>query len=108
MNTRKERSGVPADEVIADRSEVLGQVHPAHANPAGGKVVSCDLDEACVQVDCDRLAEEIEAVLDESPEAPDYVMHYCGVDYLKKAADQAAPAQAGAEAADQDRPEREK
>lgn len=94
MNTQKERSGVPADEVITDRSEVLGKANPAHTNPAGGKVVSCNLDEACVQVDCEQLAEEIESVLDESPEAPDYVMHYCGVEYLKQTPEKQASTQA--------------
>ena len=53
-------------------------------SPSGGPVVACELDQACVQVDCEQLAEAVADVLDESPEAPDYLMHYCGVDYLKQ------------------------
>lgn len=56
----------------------------APVSPSGGPVVSCDLDKACVQVDCEQLAEDMADVLDESPDAPDYLLHYCGVDYLKQ------------------------
>ncbi len=54
-------------------------------SPAGAPVVACKLDQACVQVDCEQLAEAMAGVIDESPEAPDYLLHYCGVDYLKPA-----------------------
>ncbi len=53
-------------------------------SPAGAPVVACKLDEACVEVDCAQLAEDMAGVIDESPEAPDYLLHYCGVDYLKR------------------------
>ncbi|TCS69216.1 hypothetical protein EDC61_1218 [Sulfuritortus calidifontis] len=53
-------------------------------SPSGGPVVACELDKACVQVDCEQLADEVADVLDESPDAPDYLLHYCGVDYLKQ------------------------
>lgn len=48
---------------------------------AGGRVIACQLDDACVQVDCDELA----GVSDTSPDASEYVRHYCGVDYLGNA-----------------------
>lgn len=65
--------------------------HPAEAvpvSPVGAPVVACKLDEACVQVDCEQLAEDLAGVMDESPDAPEYLMHYCGVDSLKQEEDQ--------------------
>lgn len=49
---------------------------------AGGRVIACQLDDACVQVDCDELA----GISGASPDVPEYVLHYCGVDYLGKRA----------------------
>lgn len=68
-----EKKQIPADSA-----------QEAPVSPAGGPVVSCKLDEACVQVDCEQLAEDMAEVMDESPEAPDILLHYCGVDYLKQ------------------------
>lgn len=56
---------------------------PMPVSSAGAPVVACKLDEACVQVDCEQLAEDLAGVMDESPEAPEYLMHYCGVDALE-------------------------
>lgn len=58
-------------------------VESVPVSPSGGPVVACELDKACVQVDCEELAKEVEGVMDESPDAPDYLLHYCGVDYLE-------------------------
>ena len=57
---------------------------PLPVSPAGGPVVACKLDEACVQVDCGELADAMAEVMDESRDAPEYLLHYCGVDYLKQ------------------------
>lgn len=64
---------------------------PAEAvpvSPAGAPVVACKLDEACVQVDCEQLVEDLAEVMDASPDAPEYLMHYCGVDSLKQEEEQ--------------------
>jgi len=85
----KIKSGNSASAIDIKVKPVLGtsQTHPV--NPAGGKVVACNLDEACVQIDCEPITDEIAMVLADSREGPDYVMHYCGIDYLQKASDPA-------------------
>lgn len=67
-----------------ERQVPLDSAQEAPVSPAGGPVIACKLDEACVQVDCEQLAEAMADVMDESPDAPDYMLHYCGVDYLKQ------------------------
>lgn len=52
--------------------------------PAGAPVLSCDLDDHCVHVDCEIDLPELPDSLADNPEAPDYVAHYCGLDYLAK------------------------
>lgn len=52
--------------------------------PAGGKLLSCDLDEACPILDCDADLDEFAASLLETPEGADFVAHYCGLEYLGK------------------------
>lgn len=52
-------------------------------NPAGTPILSCDLDDKCVHVDCESLLPELSASLANSPEVPDYVAHYCGLGYLE-------------------------
>ncbi|HEX8979766.1 MAG TPA: hypothetical protein VF811_08675 [Parasulfuritortus sp.] len=66
---------------------VLNVNRPHPINQTGGKVVACDLDDACVQLDCEPFSQEIEQVLVSSREGHDYVMHYCGIDFLQKAGD---------------------
>ena len=47
-------------------------------------MVSCDLDEACADVDCDALMDEFGMVLLENPYGEEFVAHYCGLDYVEK------------------------
>lgn len=56
----------------------------APINPSGAPVLSCDLDDHCVQVDCETDLPELPDSLADNAEAPDYVAHYCGLDYLAK------------------------
>lgn len=56
----------------------------APVTPTGAPVLSCDLDDHCVQVDCEADLPELPDSLADNPEAPDYVAHYCGLDYLAK------------------------
>lgn len=56
----------------------------APLTPTGAPVLSCDLDDHCVQVDCETEMPEIPDSLADNAEAPDYVAHYCGLDYLAK------------------------
>ncbi len=52
--------------------------------PTGAPVLSCDLDDHCVQVDCETELPELPDSLADNAEAPDYVAHYCGLDYLSR------------------------
>lgn len=56
----------------------------SHLTPTGAPVLSCDLDDHCVKVDCSSLLPELLESLADNPEAPDYVAHFCGLDYLAK------------------------
>lgn len=56
----------------------------APLTPTGAPVLSCDLDDHCVHVDCETDLPELPDSLADNPEAPDYVAHYCGLDYLAK------------------------
>jgi hypothetical protein len=56
----------------------------APINPSGAPVLSCNLDDHCVQVDCETDLPVLPDSLTDNPEAPDYVAHYCGLDYLAK------------------------
>ncbi|MCU0841720.1 MAG: hypothetical protein MUC79_08390 [Thiobacillaceae bacterium] len=51
-------------------------------NPSGGPVLACDLDDFCEVLDCDSLLPDPPPSLVDNPEVPDYVAHYCGLDYL--------------------------
>jgi hypothetical protein len=53
-------------------------------NPSGAPVLSCNLDDHCVQVDCETDLPDLPDSLADNAEAPDYVAHYCGLDYLAK------------------------
>lgn len=50
--------------------------------PSGAPVLSCNLDDHCVRVDCETDLPELPDSLADNAEAPDYVAHYCGLDYL--------------------------
>lgn len=52
--------------------------------PSGGKLLSCDLDEACPILDCDADVDDYASTLLESPDGADFVAHYCGLEYLGK------------------------
>ncbi len=56
----------------------------AHLTPSGAPVLSCELDDHCVHVDCSALLPELPKSLADNPEVPDYVAHFCGLDYLAK------------------------
>ncbi len=56
----------------------------APTNPAGAPVLSCELDDHCVHVDCESDLPTLPESLVSNPEAPDYVAHYCGLDYLAR------------------------
>lgn len=56
----------------------------APINPSGAPVLSCNLDDHCVQVDCETDLPELPDSLADNAEAPDYVAHYCGLDYLSR------------------------
>ncbi len=58
----------------------------APLTPTGAPVLSCDLDDHCVHVDCETDLPELPDSLAGNAEAPDYVAHYCGLDYLAKRA----------------------
>jgi hypothetical protein len=60
--------------------------YPTHfpLTPGGATLVSCDLDEACTEVDCDAVIDEFGMVLLENSYGTEYVAHYCGLDYVEK------------------------
>jgi hypothetical protein len=60
--------------------------------PAGGKLLSCELDEACPILDCDHDFDDYAPTLLETPDGADFVAHYCGLEYLGK---WSAPARGG-------------
>jgi hypothetical protein len=80
----KIKSGDIASAIDFPVLEVLGPIRNQAVNPSGARVVACNLDEACVQIDCEPISEEIAMVLENSREGHDYVMHYCGIDFLQK------------------------
>jgi hypothetical protein len=53
-------------------------------NAAGEPVLACDMDDLCVEVDCEDMMDEIQSTLSDNLEAPDYVAHYCGLGYLAR------------------------
>lgn len=52
--------------------------------PAGGKLLSCELDEACTILDCESDLEDYAPTLLETADGADLVAHYCGLEYLGK------------------------
>jgi len=53
---------------------------------AGGKLLPCDMDDACSTLDCDAVMEDYGDALLASQEGEEFVGHYCGVQYLQRAA----------------------
>jgi len=51
---------------------------------SGARLLSCDLDENCANLDCDALLDEYDIALMESPEGDRLVAHYCGLRYLER------------------------
>lgn len=51
---------------------------------AGGKLLPCDMDDACSTLDCDAVMKDYADALLASPEGEEFVAHYCGVQYLRK------------------------
>jgi hypothetical protein len=49
---------------------------------AGGKLLSCELDETCSTLDCDAVMEDYADALLTSTEGAEFVAHYCGTRYL--------------------------
>lgn len=51
---------------------------------SGGKLLSCDLDEACPNLDCEVDFDDYASTLMEVPGGADLLAHYCGLEYLDK------------------------
>ncbi len=51
---------------------------------AGGKLLNCDLDETCMDLDCDEVMDEYADALLETSAGADFLAHYCGLEYLEK------------------------
>lgn len=51
---------------------------------AGGKLLPCDMDDACSTLDCDAVMEEYSDVLLASTGGEEFVAHYCGRQYLHR------------------------
>ncbi len=51
---------------------------------AGGKLLSCAMDDACSTLDCDAVMKDYADALLTSQEGEDFLAHYCGVQYLQR------------------------
>lgn len=51
---------------------------------AGAELLSCNLDAACLDLDCATLLEDFGEALAENPAGVDFIAHYCGLDYVEK------------------------
>jgi hypothetical protein len=60
--------------------------YPIHSplTPAGAPVTSCDLDEACLALDCNEVMDEFGDMLLESNDGQEFLAYYCGLDYVEK------------------------
>lgn len=54
----------------------------SHLSQSGGTVSACKDDEACEVVSCEICLREIPESVIHSPEGPDYVHHFCGLECL--------------------------
>ena len=52
---------------------------------AGGKLLPCDMDDACSTLDCEAVMADYGDALLSSVEGEEFVGHYCGVQYLQRA-----------------------
>lgn len=59
---------------------------------AGGKLLACELDDACSTLDCDALMNDYAEALLSTPEGEEFVAHYCGRQYLTRTPDEDADA----------------
>jgi len=66
----------------------MEQRTPSPVTQAGANLTSCDLDDACIQLDCVAVMNEFGETLGESIEGQDFVAHYCGLEYVNKLQDQ--------------------
>ena len=55
-------------------------MHRAALTPAGGEVVSCELDAACEPTVCELCLDALPPDEIANPDARDYVQHFCGLD----------------------------
>lgn len=53
---------------------------------AGGKLLPCDMDDACSVLDCDAVMADYADALLASQEGEEFVSHYCGVRFLQRPA----------------------
>jgi len=51
---------------------------------AGGKLLPCEMDDACSVLDCDAVMDDYADALLSSAEGEEFVAHYCGVRYLQR------------------------
>lgn len=51
---------------------------------AGGKLLPCDMDDACSVLDCDAVMDDYADALLASEEGTEFVAHYCGIQYLQR------------------------
>lgn len=50
---------------------------------AGGKLLPCELDDACSTLDCDAVMSDYADALLTTPEGEAFVAHYCGRQYSR-------------------------
>ena len=51
---------------------------------SGAALLSCELDAACPNLDCDALTDELAPALNSGPDAAEFVAYYCGFRYFDK------------------------
>ncbi len=56
----------------------------APMTPAGGKLLTCDLEDTCTALNCEEVMDLYANALMESQEGTEFIAHYCGLDYLIK------------------------
>ena len=52
--------------------------------PGGATVTSCNLDDACADLDCDAVLDEFGKALQGNSAGKDFLAHYCGLEYVEK------------------------
>lgn len=51
---------------------------------SGGKLLPCDMDDACSTLDCDAVMDDYADALLASQEGEEFLAHYCGKQYLQR------------------------